>query len=379
MENREDLQENIKLPTGRRLVLSSSPHMSAGANLRTIMGGVLLALLPCAVSAVWFFGWRALLLIVYTSLCCVIAEAVWCAFAGKPVLRTVGDLSAALTGVLLAMCLPVSIPLYVPPIGAVLAIWLGKQVYGGLGNNPFNPALVARVGLLIALPAAMTAWTPSRGMMREDYPQRELFFSQENLAKLPGGCAADSVTCATPLGVAGTSLRTCGRSEPEKQRFVFMEERGLLGRWFLGDRAGCLGETSVLAILIGYVLLVSFNLINWRVPVVFVGTVALISAVVHGFMPGYTPGAAFHILTGGLFFGAVFMATDMVTSPITGAGCMIFAFGCGVVTSVIRIWGNYPEAVSFAIVFMNALVPLIDRWCGQRPFGYVPLRDKGGK
>ena len=135
----------------------------------------------------------------------------------------------------------------------------------------------------------------------------------------------------------------------------------------------------MLAILIGYVLLVSFNLINWRVPVVFVGTVALISAVVHGFMPGYTPGAAFHILTGGLFFGAVFMATDMVTSPITGAGCMIFAFGCGVVTSVIRIWGNYPEAVSFAIVFMNALVPLIDRWCGQRPFGYVPLRDKGGK
>ena len=132
----------MKLPTGKNLVLSSSPHLSTGANLRKIMGGVLLALLPSAAAAVWFFGWRALLIIVYTAFCCVTAEALWCAFSGKPVWRTIGDLSAALTGVLLAFCLPVSVPLYVPPIGAILAIWLGKQVYGGLGNNPFNPALV---------------------------------------------------------------------------------------------------------------------------------------------------------------------------------------------------------------------------------------------
>ena len=134
----------------------------------------------------------------------------------------------------------------------------------------------------------------------------------------------------------------------------------------------------MLALLIGYVILVALNLINWRVPLFFVGTVALISSLIHYLWPGVTPEPVFHLLNGGLFLGAVFMATDMVTSPITGAGCVVFAIGCGVVTSVIRIWGNYPEGVSFAILFMNALVPLIDRWCGRRPFGYVPLRKNNG-
>ena len=375
----EDFTENIKLPTGRNLVLSSSPHLSAGANLRTIMGGVMIALLPAVSAAVWFFGWRALGIIVYTSLCCVAAEAVWCAAAGKPVMRTIGDLSAALTGVLLALCLPVSVPLYVPPIGAILAIWLGKQVYGGLGNNPFNPALVARVGLLIALPAAMTLWTPSRGMLKADYPERAQFFNPESLAALDGGAGADAVTCATPLGVVGTSARSTGRDAEAKTRFSRLETRELFLRWFVGDRAGCLGETSVLALIVGYFILVLFNLINWRVPLIFIGTAALVAAAVNLCMPGYTPGALFHILNGGLFLGAVFMATDMVTSPITGTGCVVFAFGCGLVTAVIRIWGSYPEAVSFAIVLMNALVPLIDRFFGRRPFGYVPQRSREGK
>ena len=365
----------IKLPTGKKLVLSSSPHLSVGANLRQIMGGVLLALLPAVAAAIWFFGWRALGIIVWTVICCVTAEGVWCKLSGRPVWKTVGDLSAALTGVLLALCLPVSVPLYVPPIGAVLAIWLGKQVYGGLGNNPFNPALVARVGLLIALPAAMTLWTPSRGMKEADYPARSSFIRS---AAPDNGEDIDALTCATPLGVAGTMPKIIGKSEEAKEHFSVFSDRELLKRWFLGDRAGCLGETSVLALLIGYVILVALNLINWRVPLFFVGTVALITAVVHYTFPGVTPEPVFHLLNGGLFLGAVFMATDMVTSPITGAGCVFFAIGCGVVTSVIRIWGNYPEGVSFAILFMNALVPLIDRWCGRRPFGYVPLRDKNG-
>ena len=357
--------ENIKLPTGRNLVLSSSPHLSTGANLRKIMGGVLFALLPAIIASVYFFGFRALFIIVYTAACCVAAEAVWCAFSGKPVWKTVGDLSAVLTGVLLALCLPVSIPLYVPPIGAILAIWLGKQVYGGLGNNPFNPALVARVGLLIALPAAMTLWTPSRGMMKADYPEQKLFFS-----------TTDAVTTATPLGVTGTTTKVLDRSSAAKNNFSSLENDELLKRCFIGDRSGCLGETSVLALLIGYAILVLLNLINWRVPVIFIGTVAVFTAVVNLFFPGVTPGASFHVLNGGLFLGAVFMATDMVTSPITGSGCVVFALGCGIVTSVIRIWGNYPEGVSFAILFMNALVPLIDRWCGRRPFGYVPRRER---
>ena len=361
----ENHDTEIKLPTGKNLVLSSSPHLSTGANLSKIMGGVLFALLPAVIASVIFFGFRALFIIVYTALCCFAAEALWCAFAGKPVWKTVSDLSAFLTGVLLALCLPVNIPLYVPPIGAILAIWLGKQVYGGLGNNPFNPALVARVGLLIALPAAMTCWTPSRGMLKDDYPERGIFFS-----------TPDAITSATPLGVAGTAEKITDRTQKAKDNFAELENDEFLARCFWGDRAGCLGETSVFALIIGYVILVLFNLINWRVPVVFIGTVAVITAAVNMLFPGVTPGASFHILNGGLFLGAIFMATDMVTSPITGAGCVVFALGCGIVTSVIRIWGNYPEGVSFAILFMNAMVPLIDRWCGRRPFGYVRERNE---
>ncbi len=366
----------LRLPTGKKLVLSSSPHLSSGASLYKIMAGVLLAMLPVATAAVWFFGWLALGVIVYTTACCVIAEAVWCYFAKKPVLKTISDCSAAVTGVLLAFCLPVSVPLYVPPIGAVLAIWLGKQVYGGLGNNPFNPALVARVGLLIALPAAMTAWTPSRGMMEKDYPAKEMFFSAENLAKTES-VSADAITCATPLGVVGTTPKILER-EAGRENFAGIQQKDLLWRCFWGDRAGCLGETSVFALLLGFVILVALNLINWRVPVLFVGTVAVISLVINLIWPGVTPGVTFHLLNGGLLLGAIFMATDMVTSPITGWGCVVFAIGCGVVTSVIRIFGNYPEGVSFAILFMNALVPLIDRWCGSRPFGYVSRRESKG-
>ncbi len=362
----EAANNEMRLPTGRNLVLSSSPHLSTGANLRKIMGGVILALLPSVIASVWFFGWRALLVILYSVFCCVAAEAFWCAFAGKPVWRTISDLSAALTGLLLALCLPAAVPLYVPPIGAVLAIWLGKQIYGGLGNNPFNPALVARVGLLIALPAAMTCWTPSKGMLDENYPSRSEFIA-------PG---TDAVTCATPLGVVGTQEKITGKGEEAVQNFQEMENKELLKRCFWGDRAGCLGETSVFALILGYIILVALNLINWRVPLMFVGSVAVISALLHWFLPGVTPSPLFHILNGGLLLGAIFMATDMVTSPITGAGCVAFAIGCGIVTSVIRIFGNYPEGVSFAILFMNALVPLIDRWFGQRPFGYVPIRKQ---
>jgi electron transport complex protein RnfD len=370
--NQKNNNGAMRLPTGEKLVLSSSPHLSTGASLRKIMGGVLLALLPAVIAAVWFFGMRALLVIVYTTLCCVAAEAVWCYFAGKPVLKTISDCSAAVTGLLLALCLPAAVPLYVPPIGAVLAIWLGKQVYGGLGNNPFNPALVARVGLLIALPAAMTAWTPSRGMMKSDYPLQYVFFSQENLQKTVTE-PADAITCATPLGVVSTSGKVISGDNAD-MHFANVEYPELMQRYFWGDRAGCLGETSVFALLLGFFILVALNLINWRVPVIYVSTVALISGMVNFFFPGVTPNLVFHVISGGLLLGAIFMATDMVTSPITGRGCAVFAFGCGILTSVIRLWGNYPEGVSFAILFMNALVPLIDRWCGKRPFGYVAKR-----
>ncbi len=378
--NENDKTDSLRLPDAGTLVLSSSPHISAPETVRRIMGKVLLALLPAVAAGVWFFGFRALLIIVLTTVFCVGVEALWCWLAGKPVTATVSDGSAAVTGVLLALNLPVGVPLYVPLIGAFLAIWLGKQVYGGIGNNPFNPALVARVGLLIALPAAMTTWTPPRGMMEEPAAARA-FFDPDTFKQLQGGkVELDSVTCATPLGVAGTTPKIIDSANPKAElNFARISQDGQLFDYFIGRRAGCIGETCAPALLLGALILICFNLINWRVPVCFVGTVMLITGAVNYFFPGVTPPALFHVLTGGLLIGAIFMATDMVTSPITGTGCVVFAIGCGVITSVIRIWGNYPEGVSFSILFMNALVPLIDRWFVTRPFGYVVRSREASK
>ena len=360
----EEVKDGVLLPTGKQLVLSSSPHLSTGESVRRIMLKVLLALLPAAAAGVWFFGLRALWVMILTTLCCVGAEALWCRLAKRPVLPTILDFSAAVTGLLLALNLPAGVPFYVPVIGAFLAIWLGKQVFGGLGNNPFNPALVARVGLLIALPAAMTSWPAPRGMDAH-YPMVREF-------RAP----VDAVTCATPLGVAGQRPKIVKRDFAARNNFSTVASSKLMTRYFWGMRGGCIGETCVPALLLGGLILFAFNLINWRVPLCFAGTVAVITGLVNAFWPGVTPSPLFHMLTGGLLLGAIFMATDMVTCPITGTGCVVFAVGCGVITSVIRIWGNYPEGVSFSILFMNALVPLIDRWCTDRPFGYVAKRGK---
>ena len=369
-----ETNRDVMLPTGSKFVLSSSPHLHGAENVRRIMYRVVLALLPAAAAGVWFFGVSALCVILATMIFCVGAEALWCKLAGKPVVGTISDCSAALTGLLLALNLPPGTPLWACLIGALLAIWLGKQVFGGLGNNPFNPALVARVGLLIAIPGIMTTWAPAAGMTGKGYPEAAEFYSPAALADLKAGKPLDSVTCATPLGVAGTTKKVLGRTLEAETNFSKIDNEALLWRYFLGQKGGCIGETSVIALLIGGILLIAFNLINWRVPVCYIGTVAIITGVVNWFLPGVTPTPLFHILTGGLMLGAFFMATDMVTSPITGTGCVVFAIGCGVITSVIRIWGNYPEGVSFSILFMNALVPLIDRWCGRRPFGYVAKR-----
>lgn len=391
MSEEKNEQAACMLPTGEKLVLSSSPHISAPDTVRKIMYKVLLALVPAVLAGIWFFGLRALLVIVATVVFCVGAEALWCALAKKPVRATIADGSAAVTGVLLALNLPPAVPLYVPLIGAFLAIWLGKQVYGGIGNNPFNPALVARVGLLIALPAAMTSWTPPRGMDQND-EELELFCSPQTIEALSSGAKLDAVTCATPLGIVSTTPKIISDSEPSthatpkalakmkttENNFEAVDNNSMLWNYFIGRRAGCIGETCAPALLLGAVILIVFNLINWRVPLCFAGTVVVTTGIVNFFFPGVTPTPLFHLLTGGLLLGAIFMATDMVTCPITGNGCVIFAIGCGVITSVIRIWGNYPEGVSFSILFMNALVPLIDRWCSVRPFGYVPLR-KGGE
>ncbi len=370
----ETIKSELQMPKGDELVLSSSPHVRTKESVPAIMGKVMLALVPAVVAGILFFGMDAVRVIVYCIVFCVGAEALWCKLAKKPVWGTIRDCSAALTGLLLALNLSAGVPFYVCLIGAFLAIWLGKQVYGGLGHNPFNPALVARVGLLIALPAAMTTWMPTTNMGVMNAKYAKGFYNQNEWQQLEAGAEPDALTCATPLGIVKTTPKVMGNSPAAQNNYAAVDNPMMLREYFLGNRGGCLGETSGLALLIGAVMLICWRLINWRVPLCYVGTVALFTGIVHYFMPGVTPTPLFHVLTGGLLLGAIFMATDMVTSPMTCAGCVVFAIGCGVITSVIRIWGNYPEGVSFSILFMNALVPLIDRWCVKRPFGYIRKR-----
>lgn len=369
----ENMSEEIKLPKGDKLVLSSSPHVGASDSVRKIMLKVIIALLPAVAAGVWLFGMRALAVIAVTVVSAVAAECIWCRFAGKSVPGALGDLSAVVTGIILALNLPAAVPFYVPVIGGFLAIWLGKQVFGGLGCNPFNPAVVARVGLLIALPAAMTMWTPPRGMDK-DYPSAEKFFGAAAMKKVAAG-ELDGVTCATPLGMMTDTrkiVQTGGDrhlAAAAKKNFDVVSNPELFKKYFWGVRPGCIGETCVPALLLGCLLLLCFKLINWRVPAAFAGSAALMAGSINFFFPGVTPPALFHLLTGGLLIGAVFMATDMVTSPVTNKGCLLFGAGCGIITIVIRVWGNYPEGVSFAILLMNALVPLIDRCCAGHAFG----------
>lgn len=375
----ENLTSEMRLPTGEKLVISSSPHVAANDNVRKIMLKVLAALLPAVGAGVWLFGLRALAVILVTVISCVGAEALWCFFAKKKISGVIGDFSAAVTGVILALNLPAAVPFYVPVIGAFLAIWLGKQVFGGLGYNPFNPAVTARVGLLIALPAAMTLWSPPRGMDKS-YPNSTAFFGVSAMEKVNAD-QLDGITCATPLGLMTDTPKVVTRTGDRhnaaaaKRNFDTVNTPELLKKYFWGVRPGCIGETCVPALLLGYFMLIFFKLINWRVPLCFAGAVFVVTGVVNFFHPGVTPPPLFHLLTGGLLIGAIFMATDMVTSPVTTWGGVIFGCGCGVITAVIRIWGNYPEGVSFGILIMNALVPLIDRFCTRHPFGYGKKKE----
>jgi electron transport complex protein RnfD len=320
------------LPDPARLVVSTSPHIRGKETISKIMVQVLIALLPAALAALWFFGLHALRVMVLCTAGCVAVEEIWNRCVKRP--PTWKDGSAALTGLLLAMNLSAGAPGWICLLGCLLAIGLGKQLFGGLGFNPFNPALVARVALLIGFPQLMTSW----------------------VAPQPGQwLACDALSGATPLA-----------AEPGQLASTF--------DLFTGNVGGCLGETSALALLLGGAFLLARRLIKWQVPAAFIGTVALISGLVHSFHPELTPPPLYHVLAGGLLIGAFFMATDMVTSPMTASGALIFGLGCGLITAVIRIWGGYPEGVSFSILFMNALTPLIDRYTIGKPFGYIRIK-----
>ena len=296
---------------------SVSPHIRAIDDAQSIMWWVVFSLLFPVAAATWFFGLKALVLILFTTLVAVLAEVAFQRSIGKPV--TVKDGSAAVTGILLALVLPPTLPLWMAGIGAIAAVVMVKGLFGGLGFNIFNPALAARAILLASWPVAMTTWvTP-----------------------------IDSLTTASPLFLAKMNEAVPG--------YLSL---------FLGSRAGSLGETSVLAILIGAAILYWKKIIDWPAPAAYIGSVAILTLIL-----GQDP--LFHVLSGGLLLGAFFMATDYVTAPVTTAGRFIFGLGCGIITVMIRLYGGFPEGVNYSILFMNMLTPVIDAYVRPRLFGGV--------
>jgi len=326
-------------------IVSSAPHTHSGATVRRIMLDVIIALLPALLASVYFFGWHAIRLTAVCVLGCVGTEALCRKWMGRDL--GIGDLSAVVTGILLAMNLPPSLPSGMALVGCVIAIAIAKQVFGGIGYNPFNPALVARVALLVSFPVAMTRWHDALNPAR-----------WQGLA----WTVPDASTTATPLGLVKTAMSM-------QQAAPVAWDQGTMMNFMLGNMSGCIGEVSAAALLLGGLYLLLRRCITWHIPVTYLGTVAILAAVLRVVSPGTNMPASFHLLAGGLMLGALFMATDMVTSPLTRRGQLIYGTGCGLLTLLIRRWGGYPEGVSFAILLMNAVTPLINRYTQPGVFG----------
>ncbi len=318
------------------LILSPGPHIHSGARTDRIMLTVLLALMPAAIMSVYIFGFRALMQYATCVGCCVVFEWISCKIMKRS--NSVSDLSSALTGVLLAMNLPASAPWWIAATGSFVAVVIAKMVFGGLGSNVFNPALVARVFLLISFPAQMTLVSP--------------------LAH----SAVDGISGATVLGGAKTYIQMNGGS-------IAGFDIPPLSSLFMGFSSGTLGETSTLLLLIGGLVLIVTKVITWHIPVAFIGTVFLLTFGHDITHPGTILPPLIQLCSGGLMLGAFFMATDYVTSPVYPKGKLIFGVGCGVLTVVIRIFGSYPEGVAFAILIMNAVTPLLDKYLRPKAYG----------
>ncbi|MDR1273020.1 MAG: RnfABCDGE type electron transport complex subunit D [Odoribacteraceae bacterium] len=322
-------------------IVSPSPHVHGGDSIEKNMRGVLVALLPALCCSFLFFGWGAL----YVTLTAVAAALFFEYVIQRYLLKqpaTVGDGSAIITGVLLAFNLPATIPLWLVVTGALVAIGVGKMSFGGLGNNIFNPALVGRVFLLISFPVQMTTWPVPRGFE-----------------------TADAVTGATPLALVKQALR---ENTPFAEVFSRAGEgNDLLGMGVGNAIGGSLGEVASFALLLGFAYLLVRRVITWHIPVSIFVTIALFSGILHWANPAYA-GPLFHLLSGGVMLGAIFMATDYVTSPMSRRGMWIYGVGIGVLTIVIRNFGAYPEGVSFAILIMNAFTPLINKYCKPKRF-----------
>ncbi len=315
-----------------KLIVSLSPHVHGGDSVKKNMYGVCIALVPALLCSLWFFGLGAAIVLVNSVVFCVLFE--W--LISKLILKRNGssitDGSAILTGLLLGFNLPSNLPLWIIIIGALVAIGIGKMTFGGLGQNPFNPALVGRVFLLISFPVQMTSWP------------------------VPGQLTAytDATTAATPLGLAQAGM---------------IDQIPAATDLLLGNVGGSLGEVSALALLLGCIYMIWRKIITWHIPVSILGTVAVLSGLMYVAAPESYLDPTTVLLSGGLMLGACFMATDYVTSPMTHKGQIIYGISIGVITLVIRNWGAYPEGMSFAILIMNAFTPLINNYCKPSRFG----------
>lgn len=316
-----------------KFVVSSSPHIKYGDRISSIMLDVVIALLPALCAGVYFFGLRAFALVLTTVASCVLSEYIYEKITKKPV--TVKDLSAVVTGLLLSFSLPPQLPLWMAVIGGAFAIIIVKQLYGGLGKNFMNPAVTARCFMMVAWAGQFATFV------------------------IPfAGYGPDAISSATPLAILK------GASEGTLPT---------LNAAFLGEKAGCIGETSGLMLLIGFMYLIIRRVVDFKIPLSLIASFAALTYLFGDNATGLSQGyfTLMHILTGGLLIGAFFMATDYVTTPTTPIGHIIFGIGCGVLTFVIRKFGAYPEGVSFAIILMNVITPLIERYTTPKSFGEV--------
>ena len=324
------------------LTVSGSPHVHGDSSVKNIMYTVVIAMVPAMLVSVYFFGLDALRVLVISSVACLFFEWLIQKYLIKgPV--TINDGSALVTGILLAFNVPTNLPIWIILVGAFVAIGMAKMSFGGLGKNPFNPALVGRVFLLISFPVQMTTW-----------PAPKVLFGNLTYTDAMGG--------ATPLGFLKEGLKN--NTVPElmaKMPDMMMD--------FIGFIGGSLGEGSAVALLLGAIYMLVKKVISWHIPFAYIGSVLVFTGILWQIDPNMYADPLFHLLTGGLILGAFFMATDMVSSPMSPWGQIVFGIGCGVITVLIRVWGSYPEGVSFAILIMNAFTPLINRWMKPKRFG----------
>lgn len=324
-----------------QLNISPSPHIHGKETTEKLMYGVVIALIPALIASVYFFGTGALIVTATSVVSCIAFEYLIQRFLlKKPV--SITDGSALVTGLLLALNLPSNIPVLMIVTGSLVAIGIAKMTFGGLGNNPFNPALVGRVFMLISFPVQMTTWPVPSGF-KTGY--------------------IDAATGATPLAIIKEGLKN-GESLSQ-----LMEKVPTTINMIIGNMGGSIGEVSALALLIGFVYMIYKKIITWHIPVSVIGSLAVFTSILWIIDPVSNAGPGFHILSGGLLLGAIFMATDYVTSPMNPKAMIIYGCGIGLLTAIIRIWGAYPEGVSFAILIMNAFVPLMNAYIKPGRFG----------